>query len=314
MKKINTIIRQIRPDEYSLLQEFVYQAIYIPEGMKPPPRSVVDLPELQVYIAGFGTQPSDYCLVAEITGTVVGAAWSRIMQDYGHIDDRTPSLAISLLPEYRGLGIGTQLLRSLLLLLQGNGYLRLSLSVQKDNPALRLYERAGFQILAEKGTEYLMLRDIAQSVQQENADMETTMEKQRENKIQQWFSMWLDRQDTGIEDLFAPDAVYIESWGPEYHGSEKIKLWFDEWNTRGTVERWNIRQYFHKGDQTVVEWSFRCTMTDGTVQSFDGLSLIRWNEAGQICFLQEFGCNENRYDPYANGKTPVFRDEPTMWF
>ena len=314
MKKINTIIRQIRPDEYGLLQEFLYQAIYIPEGTKPPPRSVVDLPELQVYVAGFGTQSGDYCLVAEVAGTVVGAAWSRIMQDYGHIDDRTPSLAISLLPEYRGLGIGAQLLRSLPLLLQENGYLRLSLSVQKDNPALRLYERAGFRILAEKGTEYLMLRDITQSVQQENADMETTMEKQQENKIQQWFSMWLERQDTGIEDLFAPDAVYIESWGPEYHGNEKIKLWFDEWNTRGTDERWDIRQYFHKGDQTVVEWSFRCTMTDGTVQSFDGLSLIRWNEAGQICFLQEFGCNENRYDPYANGKTPVFRDEPTMWF
>ena len=236
------------------------------------------------------------------------------MQDYGHIDDRTPSLAISLLPEYRGLGIGAQLLRSLLLLLQENGYLRLSLSVQKDNPALRLYERAGFRILAEKGTEYLMLRDITQSVQQENTDMETTIEKQQENKIQQWFSMWLDRQDTGIEDLFAPDAVYIESWGPAYCGREKIKLWFDEWNTRGTVERWDIWQYFHKEDQTVVEWSFRCTMTDGTVQSFDGLSLIRWNAAGQICFLQEFGCNENRYDPYTNGKTPVFRDEPAMWF
>ena len=314
MKKIYKIIRQIRPEEYSLLQEFLYQAIYIPEGTKPPPRSVVDLPELQVYVAGFGTQPGDYCLVAEIAGTVVGAAWSRIMQDYGHIDDRTPSLAISLLPEYRGLGIGAQLLRSLLLLLQENGYLRLSLSVQKDNPALRLYERAGFRILAGKGTEYLMLRDITQSVQQENADMETTIEKQQENKIQQWFSMWLDRKDTGIEYLFAPDAVYIESWGPAYHGNGKIKLWFDEWNTRGTVERWDIRQYFHKGAQTVVEWSFRCTMTDGTVQSFDGLSLIRWNAAGQICFLQEFGCNENRYDPYTNGKTPVFRDEPTMWF
>ena len=172
MEKVNTIIRQIRPEEYALLQEFVYQAIYIPEGTKPPPRSVVDLPELQVYVAGFGTQSVDYCLVAEITGTVVGAAWSRIMQDYGHIDDHTPSLAISLLPEYRGLGIGTQLLRSLLLLLQENGYLRFSLSVQKNNPALRLYERAGFRILTKKGTEYLMLRDITQSVQQENADME----------------------------------------------------------------------------------------------------------------------------------------------
>ncbi|MCC2259688.1 nuclear transport factor 2 family protein [Intestinimonas aquisgranensis] len=139
-------------------------------------------------------------------------------------------------------------------------------------------------------------------------------EKQRESKIRQWFSMWLDKQDTGIEELFAPDAVYIESWGPEYHGSGKIKLWFDEWNSRGTVEGWNIRQYFHKGDQTVVEWAFRCVMADGTVQSFDGLSLIRWNEAGQICFLQEFGCNENRYDPYAQGNTPVFREEQALWF
>ncbi|MCI5703766.1 nuclear transport factor 2 family protein [Candidatus Pseudoscillospira sp. SGI.172] len=136
----------------------------------------------------------------------------------------------------------------------------------------------------------------------------------REAQVRRWFSMWLDGQDTGIGDLFAPDAVYIESWGPEYHGSEKIKLWFDEWNTRGTVQCWDIRQYFHKENQTVVEWSFRCAMTDGVIQSFDGLSLIRWNEVGQICFLQEFGCNENRYDPYAQGKTPVFREKHALWF
>ena len=309
---MNTIIRKIRPEEHDLLREFLYQAIYLPEGMEPPPRSVVDLPELQVYIADFGTRPGDHCIVAEAAGKVVGAAWCRIMADYGHIDNDTPSLAISLLPEYRGLGIGTRLLNDLLLLLQEHGYLRASLSVQKENPALRLYQRTGFRIVAERGTEYLMLWDSTQRGQQENMNMEA--EKQRESKIRQWFSMWLDRQDTGIEELFAPDAVYIESWGPEYYGSGKIKLWFDEWNSRGTVERWDIRQYFHKGDQTVVEWVFRCTMTDGTVQSFDGLSLIRWNEVGQICFLQEFGCNENRYDPYAQGNTPVFREEQALWF
>ena len=144
--------------------------------------------------------------------------------------------------------------------------------------------------------------------------MSTAVFMHREVQIRQWFSMWLDKQDTGIGDLFAPDAVYIESWGPEYHGSGKIKLWFDEWNTRGAVERWDIRQYFHRGNQTVVEWAFRCAMTNDTVQSFDGLSLIRWNEACQICFLQEFGCNENRYDPYAQGNTPVFREEQALWF
>ena len=309
---MDTIIRKIRPEEHDLLREFLYQAIYLPEGVEPPPRSVVDLPELQVYLADFGTRPGDRCLVAEAAGKVIGAAWCRIMEDYGHIDNDTPSLAISLLPEYRGQGTGTQLLNALLRLLRENGYQRASLSVQKENPALRLYRRAGFRILAEKGTEYLMLWDGTQEEQQENMNMEA--EKQRESKIRQWFSMWLDRQDTGIEELFVPDAVYIESWGPEYYGSGKIKLWFDEWNSRGTVERWDIRQYFHKGDQTVVEWVFRCTMTDGTVQSFDGLSLIRWNEAGQICFLQEFGCNENRYDPYAQGNTPVFREEQALWF
>ena len=309
---MNTIIRKIRPEEHNLLREFLYQAIYLPEGMEPPPRSIIDLPELQVYVTDFGTQPGDHCLVVEVERKVIGAAWCRIMEDYGHIDNDTPSLAISLLPEYRGQGTGTQLLNALLLLLRENGYQRASLSVQKENPALRLYQRAGFRILAEKDTEYLMLWDGTQEGQQENMNMEA--EKQRESKIRQWFSMWLRKQDTGIEELFAPDAVYIESWGPEYHGNWKIKLWFDEWNSRGTVERWDIQQYFHKEDQTVVEWAFRCAMTDGTIQSFDGLSLIRWNEADQICFLQEFGCNENRYDPYAQGDTPAFRKEQALWF
>ena len=80
------------------------------------------------------------------------------------------------------------------------------------------------------------------------------------------------------------------------------------------MERWDIRQYFHKEDQTVVEWAFRCAMTDGNIQSFDGLSLIRWNAAGQISFLQEFGCNEKRYDPYEQGSAPVFQEQTILWF
>ena len=154
---MNTIIRKIRLEEHNLLQEFLYQAIYLPDGVEPPPRSVVDLPELQVYLTDFGTRPGDHCMVAEVERKVIGAAWCRIMEDYGHIDNNTPSLAISLLPEYRGQGTGTQLLNGLLRLLRENGYQRASLSVQKENPALRLYQRAGFRIVAERGTEYLML-------------------------------------------------------------------------------------------------------------------------------------------------------------
>lgn len=126
--------------------------------------------------------------------------------------------------------------------------------------------------------------------------------------------MWLRKQDTGIQDIFSNDAVYIESWGPEYHGADKIRLWFDEWNTRGTVVRWDVGQIFHNGDWTAVEWFFRDKMDDGRVEAFEGMSLVRWTAEGRICLLKEFGCNESRYDPYQNGQTPQFRDEKAMWF
>lgn len=74
----------------------------------------------------------------------------------------------------------------------------------------------------------------------------------RERIIRLWFDMWLAKKDLGIFNVFSDNAVYIESWGPEYHGSKKIKLWFEEWNTRGTVLQWDIKQFFHKGNQTSV--------------------------------------------------------------
>lgn len=136
----------------------------------------------------------------------------------------------------------------------------------------------------------------------------------REQGIRQWFDMWLTRTDTGILDLFAPDAVYIESWGPEYRGAAKIRHWFEEWNTRGSVIRWDIRQFFHREDQTVVVWCFQDAMRDGTSEAFDGVSLVRWTPSGQIGFLQEFGCNAHRYDPYQNGPVPRFEEGRAMWF
>ena len=144
--------------------------------------------------------------------------------------------------------------------------------------------------------------------------MEQRMQKEREEKIRQWFAMWCQKQRTDLKELFSSNAVYIESWGPEYHGREKILLWFDEWNTRGTVQHWRIQQYFHKENQTIAAWSFRCVLANGTVQSFDGLSLVRWDEEEKICYLQEFGCHEDRYDPYAQGPMPVFRREQAPWF
>ena len=78
------------------------------------------------------------------------------MNDYGHIDDKTPSFAISVIKEYRGLGIGTDLMKCMLSWLKKNGYAKASLSVQKENHAVKLYQNVGFTIVDENDNEYIM--------------------------------------------------------------------------------------------------------------------------------------------------------------
>ena len=149
-------IREIRENEYYVLSEFLYEAIFIPVGMEKPPKAIIEQPELQVYIADFG-KSDDWCLVAEVKEKIVGAVWVRIMNDYGHIDDETPSFAISLYEEYRNMGIGTALMRDMLEFLKNKGYKQTSLSVQKANYAVRMYQKVGFEVIDENEEEYIMV-------------------------------------------------------------------------------------------------------------------------------------------------------------
>ncbi len=137
---------------------------------------------------------------------------------------------------------------------------------------------------------------------------------EREKIIHLWFEMWLCQQDLGIDDIFTEDVEYTESWGPKYTDRRTVKHWFDEWNTRGKVLEWDIKQFFHKENQTVVEWYFRNKMNTGEIEEFDGLSLIEWTTENRIKSLKEFGCNCSNYDPYENGAVPEFRDEKAKWF
>lgn len=150
------IIRQMLPQEYPLLEDFLYEAIFIPDGAAPPPREILTDPQLQIYIDRFGTMKDDWALAAETNGKIIGAAWVRIIKDYGHLDDETPSLAISLYKDYRGQGIGTSLLKEMLAFLAARGYKQLSLSVQKANYAASLYQKLGFAIVRENEEEWIM--------------------------------------------------------------------------------------------------------------------------------------------------------------
>ena len=154
------IIRDLKKNEIGLLKDFLYEAIFIPEGIEPPERDIVENPELRVYTDDFGSRRGDNCLVADVDGRVVGAVWTRIMNDYGHLDDETPSFAISLYKEYRGQGIGSQLMVKMLELLKQQGYERASLAVQKANYAVKMYEKAGFKTVDENDEEYIMVCEL----------------------------------------------------------------------------------------------------------------------------------------------------------
>jgi len=106
---------------------------------------------------------------------------------------------------------------------------------------------------------------------------------EREKIIRLWFDMWLKQQDLGMDKIFTEDVVYTESWCPKYENLKTVKHWFNEMNT-------------------------------GSVEEFDGISLIEWTEDNKIKSLKEYGCNLNNYNPYQHSDNPQFRDEKTNWF
>lgn len=154
------LLRTLRKEETEVLKDFLYEAIFIPEGVEPPDRSIIEQPELSIYYDDFGSGNADNCIVAEDNGKVIGAVWTRIMNDYGHVDNETPSFAISLYKEYRGEGIGTELMRKMISLLKEQGYKKASLAVQKANYAVKMYKKVGFNIIDENSEEYIMVCDL----------------------------------------------------------------------------------------------------------------------------------------------------------
>lgn len=157
---MNYKIREIEKTEISLLDDFLYEAIFIPKGVTPPPKDIIEDEELQIYVKDFGKYKDDICFVAEVEGRVVGAVWLRVIDDYGHIYDDTPSLSISVYKGYRNLGIGKALIKNVLEELKKRGYKKTSLSVQKANYASEIYKKVGYYVYEEREEDYIMVYDL----------------------------------------------------------------------------------------------------------------------------------------------------------
>jgi ribosomal protein S18 acetylase RimI-like enzyme len=157
----NIEIRSHIMNEPAALRRLLYYAIYIPPGEPAPDPGILDRPELSCYFAGWG-RPGDRAMFALDADQVVGACWIRQFPldapGYGTVDGETPELSISVLPDYRGKGIGTQMLNRLLENVKCD-FPAISLSVSKDNSALQLYKRFGF-ITVKETQHSLVLRKL----------------------------------------------------------------------------------------------------------------------------------------------------------
>jgi GNAT superfamily N-acetyltransferase len=154
-------LRTARRDDLQLLRALLFEAVFWrPNVLRPPLEPALADPELERYVERFG-RPGDFGIVAEEGGEPLGAAWWRYFQavapGYGFVDESTPEVSAAVLPAHRGRGIGTALLRALEHEAREQGIKRLSLSVERDNPAAALYERLGFRPLGCEGNALTMV-------------------------------------------------------------------------------------------------------------------------------------------------------------
>lgn len=158
---------RLRPavaDDEPFLREMLYQALFVEPGAEPHPRDDLDRPHIARYVKDWGRDGDlGFIAVDTVSRQPIGAVWCRLSTDddkgFAYTNDETPELGVALSPEHRGKGLGTILLKHLLEQARGR-YPRVSLSVSPNNPALRLYQRLGFETVELRGTHHVMVFDL----------------------------------------------------------------------------------------------------------------------------------------------------------
>lgn len=157
-------IRPATKDDVEFLKEMVYEAArWNPDWTREPIAEVLAEPVVSRYHEGWG-RPGDGGVVAELDGVPVGAAWYRQLPadapGYGFVDEKIPELSIAVVPLHRRKGIGETLLRAAMVQAREDGFQALSLSVAVHNRSRMLYQRAGFEKVAEEGDAWTMVANL----------------------------------------------------------------------------------------------------------------------------------------------------------
>jgi len=156
-------IRSLTQNDESILWDFLYYALYVSSNSQPFPRSIVRQPEISRYVEGWG-RTHDQGFLAEDEQRPIGCAWIRVFAGnqpgFGYINDFIPELSIAVLPDFRKKGIGTELFSRLLEQISAL-FPAISLSVHKENPARRIYERFGFEVMNDSGESITMIKTLS---------------------------------------------------------------------------------------------------------------------------------------------------------
>lgn len=158
------LIRRLTQADEPVLWDMLYYALHVSEGHEPFPKEITSEPEIARYVLEWGrTNDDGFAVFDPVTQRSLGAVWIRLFardnRGYGYVDDRTPELSIAIIPEYRNQGLGTDLLNRMIAE-AGKQYAGLSLSVSSANPAKRLYERLGFEVIDQEGTSLTMIKRL----------------------------------------------------------------------------------------------------------------------------------------------------------
>jgi len=162
-KRSKVKIRPAAPADLPFLKLMWFEAAFWdPLTPRPAMEQALVVPQLARYIKEWG-RPGDAAVIAE-DDRPVGAAWYRIFtsQDagYGFVNETTPELGIGVTLLRRGAGLGSQLLDALCKQASAGGFDQISLSVVKRNPAVRLYERAGFVVVDADENSWKMIKRL----------------------------------------------------------------------------------------------------------------------------------------------------------
>ena len=119
----------------------------------------------------------------------------------------------------------------------------------------------------------------------------------REKLIKRYFKSWINNEKNILREIFSENIVYSECYGPEYNGISIIERWFEDWHNNGQVLAWDIKQFIHNENITVVEWYFKC-FYKANESEFNGVSIIEFDDNDRIISLKEFQSKFKHYYPY----------------